>query len=196
MVRVAGAPDLAHAEAVPSRPRAALLLQQPGLELSDALHFDGAARLEHEAVAKCFPHRVGYLDLAGKPVQFEPRGEIHRLAPYVVGEFVGADHPGHHRAPGDADPDLEIDAVSGGKPLDEIGQSQRHAREPRQMVGLWLAHAGDRHVAVAGGLDLLHAVRRREPVELGDDLVEKRHGTRRAKPLGKLGEADEIAEQN
>ena len=38
--------------------------------------------------------------------------------------------------------------------------------------------------------------RRREPVELGDDLVEQRHGARRAEPLGKLGEADEIAEQN
>ena len=86
--------------------------------------------------------------------------------------------------------------MGGGKPLDEIGQSQRHAREPRQMVGLWLAHAGDHHVTVAGGLDLLHAVRRREPVELGDHLIEKRHRACRAKPLGKLGEADEIAEQN
>ena len=76
------------------------------------------------------------------------------------------------------------------------GQQQRHAREPRQMVGLRPADAGDRHIAVADGLDLLHAVRRRQPVELGHDLVEKGHGARRAELLGKLGEADQIAEQD
>ena len=76
------------------------------------------------------------------------------------------------------------------------GRPQRHAREPRQMVGLRPAHAGHRHIAVAGGLDLLNAMRCCEPVELGDHLVEERDGARRAKPLGKLGEADEIAEQD
>ena len=104
--------------------------------------------------------------------------------------------PGHHRADGDADPDPEIDAMRGGQPLDEIGQPQRHARKPRQMVGLRAADAGHRHVAVADGLDLLHAMRRGQPVELGDDLVEQGHGARRAEPLGKLGEADQIAEQD
>ena len=64
------------------------------------------------------------------------------------------------------------------------------------MVGLRAADAGDRHIAVADGLDLLHAVRRRQPVELGDDLIEQRHGAGRAEPMGKLGEADEIAEQH
>ena len=91
-------------------------------------------------------------------MQFEPRREIHRLAPHVVGEFVGADHPGHHRADGDADPDPEIDAMRGGEPLDQFGQPQRHAGKPGQMVVLRPAHAGHRHIAVADGLDLLHAM--------------------------------------
>ena len=104
--------------------------------LADALHLDRPARLEHEALAKRLAHRAGHLNLAGKPVQFQPRGEIHRLAPHVVGEFVGADHPGHHRPVGDADPDLQIDAMRGGEPGHQIGQQQRHARQPRQMIGL------------------------------------------------------------
>ena len=79
---------------------------------------------------------------------------------------------------------------------DQIGQQQRHAGEPRQMVGLRPADAGHRHIAVADGLDLLHAVRRRQPVELGDDLVEDGHGARRAELLGEHGEADQIAEQH
>ena len=139
---------------------------------------------------------AAYLDLARQPVQLEPRGEIHRLAPHVVGKFVGADDAGHHRPRGDADPDPEIDAVRGGEPLDEIGQAQRHARKPRQMVGLRPAHAGHGHIAIAGGLDLLNAMRRGQPVELGDHLVEERDGARSAEPLGKFGEADEIAEQD
>ena len=65
-----------------------------------------------------------------------------------------------------------------------LRQEQRHAREPRQVVGLRPADARDRHIAVADGLDLLHAMRRSQPVELGDDLIEKSHGARRAEPLG------------
>ena len=166
------------------------------MEAAHALHLDRSARLEGEAVAERLPHRVGHLNLAGEPVRLEPRGQIHRLAPDVVGEFVAADDARHERAAGDAGPDPEIDAVRGREPFDEIGQEQRHAGEPRQMVGLLPAHARDREIAVADGLDLLDAVRGREPVELGDDVVEHGDGALNAEPLGKLGEADEIGEED
>ena len=39
-------------------------------------------------------------------------------------------------------------------------------------------------------------MRRRQPIELGDDVVEQGDGARRAEPLGQLGEADQIAEQD
>ena len=108
-----GAPDRGHARAILGA-GAALLLEQPGLELPNALDLDRPARFEQEALAERVPHRAGHLDLAGKPVQFQPRGEVHRLAPNVVGEFVGADHAGHHRADGDADAHPQIDAMRGG----------------------------------------------------------------------------------
>ena len=157
---------------------------------------DLPARLEDEAVAERRPDRVRHLDLAGKPVQFQPRGQIHRLPPDVVGKFVAADDPGHERAAGNPRPDLQIDAMGGGEPFHQIGQQQRHAGEPRQMIRLRPAYAGDRHVAIADGLDLLHPVRRRQPVERGDDLVEKSDGALNAEPLRELGEADEIGEED
>ena len=64
------------------------------------------------------------------------------------------------------------------------------------MIGARQADAGDRHIAVADGLDLLHPVTRGQAVELGDDLVEQRDRARRAELLRKLGEADEVAEQD
>ena len=64
------------------------------------------------------------------------------------------------------------------------------------MIVLRQADSRHRHIAVADGLDLLHAVALGEAVELGDDLVEQRHRARRAELLRELGEADKIAEQD
>ncbi len=75
-------------------------------------------------------------------------------------------------------------------------QAERHARKPAQMIVLRQADSGHRHIAVADGLDLLHAVARGQAVELGDDLVEQRDRARRAELLRELGEADKIAEQD
>lgn len=86
--------------------------------------------------------------------------------------------------------------MSRREPFDEIRQPQRHACEPHKMVVLRPAHPGDGHVAIAGRLDLLHAMGRCEPIELGDDLVEQGHCALRAEPLREFGEAHEIAEHH
>ena len=124
MVRTICAPDLAHARRLP-RSSAPLRSSFRSQVSSWPTPFTsiGPRGSNTKLSPSASLHRAGHLDLAGKPVQFEPRGEIHRLAPYVVGELVGADHPGHHRAAGDADPDLEIDAVRRGQPRDQIGQA-------------------------------------------------------------------------
>jgi hypothetical protein len=81
-------------------------------------------------------------------------------------------------------------------PRGSIGQEQGHAGEPCQMVGLLPAHARDREIAVADGLDLLHAMLGSDPVEFGDDAVEERDGALNAELLSELGEADEIGEKD
>ena len=64
------------------------------------------------------------------------------------------------------------------------------------MIALGTAHAGNRHVTVAGGLDLLDAVCRRETIEFGDDPVKQRHGPFRTELLREFGKAHEIAEHD
>ena len=77
-----------------------------------------------------------------------------------------------------------------------LGQKQRHAREPQQVICLRAADPRHRHIAVADGLDLLHAMRRSELVELGDHRIEQRHGARGAELMREPREADEIGEQH
>ena len=129
-------------------------------------------------------------------MRFQARGQVHRLAPDVVGKLVGADHPGHDGAARDADADAQVDALRLRQLGHDAGQRQRQPGEAAAMVVLRAADSGHGHIAVADGLDLLHAMERREPVEFRDEAVEDLHRARRAERLRQRSEADEIGEHH
>src|ERR1041385_2279170 len=64
------------------------------------------------------------------------------------------------------------------------------------MVGAWFGGAGDRHVRIADGLDLLHAAIRSGLVELGEELVEKPHDSVGIGPLRPWREVDDVGEED
>src|SRR4051812_12188003 len=71
--------------------------QEPGLQRTDPLDLDFAAALAIEGDQRP-PRLRGELDPLGLAARFETGGEVHRVAPDIVGEFAGADDAGHHRA--------------------------------------------------------------------------------------------------
>ena len=64
------------------------------------------------------------------------------------------------------------------------------------MVRRPFGQPGDRHVAVADGLDLLHAVLRREPVEAAHELVQHRDRPLRAEPARQRDEPFQIRKEH
>ena len=73
------------------------------LLLADALDVDLAAVLEGEAaLLEDEEGVVGNLDLAADARAIHAARQVHRLALDVVLRLLGADHPGDHRAVGDA----------------------------------------------------------------------------------------------
>ena len=61
---------------------------------------------------------------------------IDRVAPDVIGEFVGADDAGDDRAGVNADPGLQLQAGRGGDRIHLIEHAQRQRGNARRMVGL------------------------------------------------------------
>ena len=70
--------------------------------------------------------------------------------------------------------DSHAEALSGDQLVGAypVAQLEGHARDGDRVIGAWLGDTGDRHVAIADRLDLLHAVARGDRVDVGEDLVE------------------------
>src|SRR5512145_3283266 len=58
--------------------------ERPGR--AEALEIGGAALLELEFAPGQLAERLAHLDAAGQAVRLHARGEVHRIAPHVVGE--------------------------------------------------------------------------------------------------------------
>ncbi len=78
--------------------------QVPGVHEALALDLHIAAFLEHERVADPVIDVLRHLNSAGDVGGLHTRGDVDGVAPDVVEEFAGSDHPGHHRPGGQADP--------------------------------------------------------------------------------------------
>jgi hypothetical protein len=126
----------------------------------------------------------------------QARGEVHRLAPGVIGELGAPDDAGHHRAGRDADAQLNRQPVAGA---DGAGRGDHLAGElhrGRGVAGHRRRQPGHRHVGVADGLDLLDAMALGGGIEGGEDLVEQRHDTLRPERGGERGEAGDVGEDD
>src|SRR5215216_1087140 len=77
---------------------------------------DRSPSLEPVAVAEPLVGARGDLDAAGDPVGLHAAGSVDGVAPQVIAELAGPDHPGLHRAGIDANPDLQRLAAGVGAP--------------------------------------------------------------------------------
>ena len=132
----------------------------------------------------------------GHSVGLHAAGHVHGVAPQVVAELAGPDHPGHHRAGVHADancqrPTARIDAAG-----HLVANCQRHLGHCLGVVGARVGQASGDHVGVADGLDLLQTLLLGEPVEDREQLIEGLHDLLWADPLAAPGEVHNVGEQD
>ena len=169
--------------------------EEPRRQAALALDLDQPARLELVPAAQPFFDRAGDLDLPGDPQRFHARGQVDRVAPDVVDELLGPDHPGDHRPAVDSDPELHAEPRRRLDRLEARGQVEREVRHPLGVVGRGIEQATDDHVRVADGLDLLKFVLLHQVVEDGEHLVENRDQLVRRHRARHRGEPDDIREE-
>jgi len=109
---------------------------------------------------------------------------------------VLADHAGDDGARVHADADGEIEALFTHQRREAVAHPDHHLGHGLGMVGPRLGQAGDGHVGVASGLDLLDAVVDGELIEEREDAVEQADEVLGVRRLGKLRESGEVAEQH
>src|SRR5690349_2376029 len=97
-----------------------------GGEEAAVFQVEGAARFELVGGGEELAGAVGDEDLAGLAVGFETAGDVHGVAPDVVGEFARADDAGDERSGVDADAELPGEGVAGveGMHAVEHGEGQ------------------------------------------------------------------------
>ena len=132
------------------------LAQEKSFHRSLAFDFDAAARFEIKPIVQQSARRCRDLDATGQGVGFHAACGIHRIAPDVVGEFVGADDAGNDRTRVNADPGLELQAGCRGDRLHLVEHAQRQRGNTHRMIGLRFGNSCRHHVGVADGLDLFH----------------------------------------
>ena len=123
---------------------------------ADTLERDLFGQLEMAVAAPAQPGGLGHRNAIGMRGALDPGGDVHRLAPIVIGHARLADHPADDRAGMDADADVQVDAGRGaqcGKPGDDrLTEADRGiGAVVRRIVA-----AADCEIRVADRLDLLH----------------------------------------
>ena len=78
-------------------PQRVVARDMPHAGRAGAFDVDRAALLAGEVVLHQAPGAFGDLDGAGLALAFHSAREVHRVAPQVVDELLGADHARHHR---------------------------------------------------------------------------------------------------
>src|SRR5664279_2657774 len=81
-------------------------------------------------------------------------------------------------------------------PLDRLDHRQSHVGYRMRVVRSRLGQAANQHIGVSDRLDLLDPKANRQPVKLRKQSVQKTNQVPRRKPGRKLGEGDDIGEQN
>src|SRR5262249_28506238 len=142
----------------PGRERVAHTQQEERPRRPQALDVGLAALLERERVGRQVAERFAYVDAVGQAVRLHARGGVHRVAPHVVGEARVTDDAGGRRPAVDADAQPELAAAERRLLADQLDHRQRQMSDRDRAVLLAAVEPGCRHVAVADGLDLVHAV--------------------------------------
>ena len=147
-------------------------------------------------MAQPLVHVLGELDLADRVGGFHPGGDVDSVAPHVVEEPAGADHPGHHRSGGDAHAQRHRVAPRITQAGHRAGDVQRQRGDGLDMVVAGEGHTADHHVAVAGRLDLLQTMAVHQPVEGGVEPVEEAHQFGGVHVAGAFGVSGDVGEQH
>jgi hypothetical protein len=87
---------------------------------------DAAVRLEPKSLAKVSTGCCRDLDAVWQAVRLHSTGDVHRITPDVVDEFVGSYDPGHHVARMNADAHLQGVRQLAIYPLDRLDHRQGH----------------------------------------------------------------------
>ena len=161
-----------------------------------ALEVDRLRLVEIETILQATPGDAIHLNHAGHAFRGDAAGDVDRVAPKVVDEFLFADHAGDHRAGADADAHFQVGFVDDEIAAQQLTHGQGHVGDGVGIVCLFVVEAARHHVGVPDGLDLLqaetlgHLVERREdPVQHGEHLG-RRHAA------GDLGEVDDVGEHH
>ena len=123
-------------------------------------------------------------------------GDIHGVAPKVVGEFLGPDDAGNDGPAVHADADAPVELVAAVENADGLEHLEGGVGAGLGVVAAHERHAADHHVGVADGLDLLDFELLGDAVEAGENLVEELDGAVRRLLAGDAGEADDVGEED
>jgi hypothetical protein len=114
------------------------------------------------------------LDHAWHAFGSDAAGEVDRVAPEVVNEFLPAQHAGDDRSGTDTDADFQMRSIDREVAAQQVAHGNRHVGDRRCVVIDLLIEAAGDHVGVADGLDLFEAVVFRQFIEGGKDPVQHR----------------------
>src|SRR5205823_5449114 len=117
------------------------------------------------AIAKARASRFGDLDAARHAMRLHAAGQIHRVAPEIVNELPGANHPGDHGAGIDPNPELQRFAIVTTEARYLTPHLNRHRHYRLSVVVTRFRQPADDHVGIANRLYLLQPMMLGEPVE-------------------------------
>src|SRR5262249_19125242 len=146
--------------------------QEKRLQFAFALHVNTSAWLQREEISKVAGCILGHMDSIGQRIGLEPAGDIYCIAPHVVDEAVRADDAGNHRTGMYADPDFQGPAEMAVDAAQSVDYAERHFRDRCERIGVRIVQAGDGHVRIADGLDLLDAELACKPVKLQEQPIQ------------------------
>ena len=132
----------------------------------------------------------------GNAARLHARRGVHGVSPQVVAELLLADDAGHHRTGRDAGPDLETAPIHRRVRVHLAMHGEGHLEHRLHVVGALVRHAGDHHVGITDGLDLLEPMLPGQPVEAGEQLVEDLHHPPWFLGLCERREVDHVAEEH